>query len=299
MEQVFLNDRLVNAEAARVSVHDAGLLHGVGLFETMRGYAGRVFRLDAHLERLYQSAARLGIAVTQSRDELAAGLRELVAANGLRDARLRLTVTRGSLRQDAEGISTAIGTATAMTAYPAEYYRYGMMVLVCPYKQNGADPTAGHKTLNYFPRLLAMQQAQQHRAGEALWFTVDHRLAEGCVSNVFLVKDGVLLTPPLDTPVLGGIVRADVLDLAEAEGVQCVQRPLTVDDLLGAEEVFLTNSVMELMPVCRIEKHVVGQDQPGPIYGRLHDAYRAAVQAECGDEAYGPQERPPDNPATN
>jgi len=282
-EFVFLNDRLVEADEARVSIYDAGLLHGVGLFETMRSYNGMVFRLAEHLERLYRSAQALGIPVTQKQEEIAGWVQVLLDTNGLREARLRLTLTRGSIKDmepDNPAPSVMFITAAPMAGYPREYYEKGMTVTVSDYKQNPADPLAGHKTTNYFGRLLALQEAQRKQAGEALWFTTSNRLAEGCVSNVFLVKDDKLLTPPPDTPVLPGIVRQVVLEAAQKNEIKFEERHLDINDLLGAKEVILTNSIMELMPVCRIERHAVGGDKPGLIYKRLHELYQAAVQEE-------------------
>lgn len=282
-EFVFFNDRLVDVEDARVSIYDAGLLHGVGLFETMRSYNGVVFRLEDHLERLYGSAKALGIQVTQKQDEIAGWVEVLLEANGLLEARLRLTLTRGNIKDvdpDNPPPSLMFITAGPMVGYPEGYYKKGMTVVVSDYKQNPADPVAGHKTTNYFSRLLALQEAQQKQAGEALWFTPSNYLAEGCISNVFLVKDDKLLTPPLDTPVLGGIARKVVLELVQENEIEFEERQLDIKDLLGAKEVFLTNSIMELMPVCRIERHAVGEDKPGAIYKKLHELYREMVREE-------------------
>jgi len=280
-EFVFLNDGLVAAEDAKVSIYDAGLLHGVGLFETMRSYQGVIFRLADHLERMFRSAGELGFIVTQKREEVAGWLDVLLEANDLRDARLRLTMTRGNLREVSDedpGQSVMFATASAMTPYPPELYQRGMTVIVSDYKQNPADPTVRHKTLNYFSRLAALQEAQKKQAGEAIWLTTNNHLAEGSISNVFLVKDEQLLTPPLDTPVLPGITRQAVLELAAENEVEYQEEKLTIQDLLGADEVFLTNSIMELMPVCRIERHAVGKEKPGPVYKKLHDLYKQAVE---------------------
>ena len=282
-EYVFLNEQLVDSDTAHISVHDAGLLHGVGLFETMRSYHRWVFRLADHLDRLFASAAALGIAITQDRTDIVTAIGRLLEANNLQEARLRLTVTRGSIRNSSinEPVpSTLLITAGVTEPYPLRFYEKGMTIILSNYKQNVADPMAGHKTLNYFSRLLALQQAQQQNAGEALWFTPTNCLAEGCISNVFVVDGHRLLTPPTDTPVLPGIVRKVVLELAETEGIEYEERPLYIKDLLGASEVFLTNSIMELMPVCRIERHVVGDDKPGPIYKQLHQLYCRTVEAE-------------------
>jgi len=286
-EYVFLNNVLTDSDQAAVSIHDAGLLHGIGLFETMRSYGGRVFRLNDHLDRLFHSAAALNIPVTSQKLEIEYGIGELLRANQLTDARLRLTLTRGNIKNTSPenpSPSTLFITAAPLTPYPPEYYNKGMTVIISDYKQNPLEPTAGHKTINYFNRLLALQQAQLKQAGEALWFTTANHLAEGCISNVFLVHNEVLLTPPLATPVLPGIIRKLVLELAGQNGIKAEEKPLTIQDLLQASEVFLTNSIMELMPITRIEKHAVGNEKPGPLYQKLHDLYQSAAAAECQKE---------------
>ncbi len=277
-EFVYLNDRLVDADKAMISIHDTGVLHGIGLFETMRSYNGKVFALEDHLDRLYNSAQALEMNITQTRASVTTAVNELLQANHLTDqARLRLTVTPGSVRNVTEDnlpINTMFITATKFVSYPEELYATGMMTIITKYKQNPDEPGAGHKTLNYFPRLAALQQAQQNRAGEALWFTTTNRLAEGCISNVFIVLDGELLTPPVDTPVLPGIVRKIVIEAAGENNISVRERPIIIKELLGASEVFLTNSIMELMPVAKIENHQVHNGEPGPIYKKLHDLYR-------------------------
>jgi branched-chain amino acid aminotransferase len=286
-EYVFLNGQLVAAAEARVSAFDAGLLHGVGLFETMRAYNGVVFRLDDHLQRLRGSAEALRISLPEDVGPWRRGISDLLEANGLKEARVRLMVTPGSVRAAAEGQGqppgepTVLITAGPMTAYSAELYQRGMTVLICGFKQGRYDPTCGHKTTSYFPRLIALRDAQLRGCGEALWFTTENLLAEGSISNIFVVKDRVAKTPPVDTPVLPGVARKVVLELAGAEGIAYREAPLTINDLLGAEEVFLTNSIMEVMPVCRIERHAVGDEKPGPITGQLAEAYRLRVTAEC------------------
>jgi len=285
-EFVFLNDRLVAAEDAHISIYDGGLLHGVGIFETLRSYGGQVYRLEDHLRRLSDSAGELGITITQNLDELPGWIDVLLEANGLGDARLRLTLTRGNIRNadpDNPESSNLFITAGPMTGYPPEYYQKGMTVIVSDFKQNPHDFTLKHKTINYLGRLLALKQAHKKQAGEALWFTVNNLLAEGCVSNIFLILKEKLLTPPLDTPVLAGVTRQAVLELARGNDIECVEKELVIQELLAAKEVLLTNSIMELMPVCRIERHAVGEDKPGPVYKKLHELYKQAVEQECLD----------------
>ncbi len=277
---VYLNDGLVEASEARVSVFDAGLQHGVGLFETMRSYGGKVFRLEDHIERLYRSATALNLTISQTREKMTAGVGDVLEANGLQDARLRLTMTSGNIKNiDIDNLptSTLLIAATELRAYPEELYRHGMRTIITGYKQNPEDPTTGHKTTNFFSRLMALQQAQGMKTGEAIWFTTVNQLAEGSISNIFLVHKGKLLTPSLDTPVLPGVTRKAVLELAGENGIECEEKLLAVKDLLEAEEVFLTNSIMELMPVQSVEAHKVGDEKPGPVYQKLHELYRQAV----------------------
>ena len=152
--KVFLNGMIVDESDAHVSIHDAGLMHGVGLFETMRSYKGVVFRLADHLDRLFRSAKTLGIEIDHNRAELAEAVEDLLDANSLTEARIRLTVTRGSLAQldeDQPPRSTLILTAAKQQSYPAEYYKKGMTVIISRYKQNPDDPLSGHKALSFFP----------------------------------------------------------------------------------------------------------------------------------------------------
>ena len=283
-EKVFLNGEIIPASQAKLSVFDGGFLHGAGLFETMRAYAGSVYRLDEHLDRLLKSAKELAIPVTRDdKDSLHKAVAETLQANELSEARLRLTVTRGDLHSDPDEqkVGTILITASPLQPYPAEFYKKGMTAVLADSKVSSSDPIARHKSINYLSRLLVLRKAQRLKAGEALWFTELNHLAEGCISNVFLVKDSKLLTPPLAEPILPGITRATVLELARAEKIAVSEQTLTIDDLLGAEEVFLTNSIMEIMPVCRIEKHAVANDRPGPITKQLAQLYQQDVARKC------------------
>ena len=281
-DKVFLNDKLVDVEQAHVSVTDSGLLYGAGLFETMRSHNGVVFRLEDHLDRLFQSAAHLSINHDLDKKYLTEAVYELLGANKLTEARLRLTLTNGPITETAEQAQpTLLITAGALQLYPPEYYQTGVMVVLCPYRQNTTDPVCGHKTTNYYPRLIALTLARQKQAAEALWFTNDNRLAEGCVSNVFLVKGSVLHTPALGTPVLPGIARKAICRIAERESIQLVEEDLHISNVLEADEVFLTNVVMEVLPVIGVEKHTIGQGKVGPVAGELRRRFTETIEEEC------------------
>ncbi len=283
--KVFLNDGLVAESDAKVSVSNPALLHGVGLFETLRAYAGRPFRLEAHVERMRRSAERFNMPMGEALARVPEAVAAVLAANGLKDARIRFTVTPPAAN-DADGRVTLLAAAQAAAGYPAELYEKGMTALICTsYRQSAHDPLAGHKTTSYLPRLLALRDAQDRQCGEALWFTPENLLAEGSISNVFLVKEGRLRTPGLDTPVLPGVTRAEVLDLARELGIPAEEGPCTIDDLLDAEEAFLTNAAMEVMPLTRVERRAIGEERLGETTRRLAEAYRERVGRACGGGA--------------
>ncbi|HOK65598.1 MAG TPA: aminotransferase class IV [Anaerohalosphaeraceae bacterium] len=278
MEQVFLNGSLVPASQARIGIDDSSFLYGIGLFETMRAVGGRVFRFSDHWQRLADSAQALSIVNSYSKEEVQDAVGQVLRANQLTDARIRLTLTGGSLRAEENRRSTLLITATAFVPYPKEYFEKGVRVVITDYRQNPKDPFIGHKTTCYGPRLAALRVAHEKLAAEALWFTTENRLAEGCISNVFLIRQGKLLTPPLSTPVLPGIARKTVLELAQQEKIATEERPLDINDLLAAEEVFLTNVVMTILPVVAVEGHTVGEGKPGAVTRHLTQKYEEKLR---------------------
>jgi branched-subunit amino acid aminotransferase/4-amino-4-deoxychorismate lyase len=173
------------------------------------------------------------------------------------------------MAQGGQSTATLLITATRFEPYPDEYYQKGVGVVLTDFRQNAQDPIVKHKTTNYFSRLLALNIAHQKKAAEAIWFTADGRLAEGCVSNVFCVKDSALYTPTLETPVLPGIMRKTVCEIAKAESIKLVEKDLTIKDLLAADEVFLTNVIMLILPVVAVEAHTVGDGRVGSVTRRF------------------------------
>ena len=283
MEKVFLNDKLVDIDKACISVTDSGFLYGAGIFETMRSYNGVVFSLKDHLDRLFFSAKKLSINNAYDKKFITDAIYKLLKANKLTDARLRLTLTGGPMSEPEEKRrATLLITATKIQPYPPEYYKNGVLAVLCPFRQNPTEPIYRHKTINYFSRMLGLQFAHQRRAAEALWFTVDNRLAEGCISNVFLVKDSVLYTPPIKTPVLAGVARKTVCQIAIKNSIKLVEKDLSIDDVLGADEIFLTNVIMQIMPVSGVEKHTVGDGKVGPMVKKLQKCFDELIKSECG-----------------
>lgn len=283
-QSIYINGAFVSKEDALISVYDGGYLHGAGLFETMRAENGCVFRFESHMERMVRSASKLFAPIERDALPSQAVFRALLERNNLDAARVRLTVSAGTM--DAE-LGEAMpqlsicATAVKLSAYPRDFYERGVTVAICPFRVSPTDPIAGHKTTGFLPRLLGLREARQAHCTEAIWFTTANQLAEGSISNVFVVHDGVLKTPPIDTPVLPGITRRVIQGIASDTDIEAVECPLSIDDLLDADEVLLTNTIMQVIPVTRVEKHDIGDGRVGPMAGRLLDDYRQLVKREC------------------
>ncbi|MHC4427696.1 MAG: aminotransferase class IV [Planctomycetota bacterium] len=291
---VWLNGKLLERASATVSAFDAGLQHAIGLFETMTACNGRVFRAMHHTTRLVESAKTLLLSDRLRAEPLAEAVDHVVERNELDEARVRLTVTGGDLNMLTAPRGTRVDPtilidAQPPTRYPDVFFQEGVMVTIARERANPTSPMAGHKTLDYWRRIHALQHAAAERAGEALWFTTEGELASGSVSNVFCVRDGGLTTPSArgeqaadadPPPVLPGITRQAVLELAEAEGIETRRERLAIGDVLGAEEVFLTNSSWGVLPVVAVEQEKIGTGTVGPITRRLLDAYRAVLEQE-------------------
>jgi len=283
---VYYNGQLVSAADARIGTVDGGWLHGAGLFETMRAENGRLFRLESHIERLRSSATKLMRSIERIELPSRVDFLELLERNQLTDARVRLTVSAGDMT--VESVSdrhwTVVATAAPLVVPATKLYQDGAQVAISSYRVSPLDPTGGHKTTSYLPRLLGLREAQQKQCMEALWFTTRNTLAEGCISNVFVVKNDTIKTPPLDTPVLPGIARATVLELARSLKIAATETALSIDDLLDADEVFLTNMVMQVMPVTKIERRDIADGKVGPMARRLRAAFDELVRKECAAE---------------
>lgn len=297
MPFVWLNGELTDESTAAIGVRDTGLLHGAGIFTTMRSFNGRVFRLAQHLKRIRESSQILFIPLTQKDSAIEEAVATLLAKNELADARLRLTVTRGQVTQDPTHgphlRPNVLLTAAPIEPYPDEFYQKGMTaVLLDEQKLNPYDIQAGHKTLDYFSRLAALREANRRGAGEAFWFNVHNYLQSGSISNVFIVKAGVIRTPPTNeelrdatvrertaypkSNVLPGVIRGAIIEFAQAAGIPVELGSIEVSQLLDADEVFITNSIMGVMPICRLERKAIANDQPGPITRQMSDALATA-----------------------
>ncbi len=283
---VYLNGKFLPAGDAHLSVLDGGWLHGAGLFETMRAEGGRVFRLESHIARLSKSAQKLLMPIQREDLPSRVDFLDLLERNELKVARVRMTVSAGAMGHDdsANASLTVCVTAAPLSPPAPKVYETGVQVAVCDFRQSPSDPLAGHKSTAYLSRLLGLRDAQRAKCMEAIWFTTGNLLAEGCISNVFVVKKNVLKTPPLDTPVLPGIARSVVLDLARQANITVQECPLTIDDLLDADEVLLTNAIMQVMPVIRVEKHEIAKGRVGPVAGQMLEGYKKLLRKECAGQ---------------
>lgn len=289
----WLNGSLVEVDEARISAFDMGFQHAVGLFETMRAAHGRIFRPEAHMARLAGSARELMLTDTLRSGPLAEAAQETLTRNGLEEARIRLTLSGGAMVRRStempEVDPTILIHVQPRTPYPEALFETGVRVVVANDRMNPFDSHAGHKTLNYWSRLSALQAAGARGAAEALWFTVSNHLACGSTSNVLLVRGDTLVTPPargeevagaLPSPVLPGITRQAVLEVARENGLVVERAMLDIDDVLSADEVMLTNSGWGLMPVIGVEREELTGGRPGPVFKALRRGFEAMLDRE-------------------
>jgi len=279
-----LNGQFLSADAPAVSALDRGFLYGDGLFETLRAYGGAPFLLDEHLARLNASAAELRISDGLDTRLIAHNLGELLRLNALdaADAYIRITLTRGAhlgrLELEPTARPTVSIAARPLRALPPAFYELGISAIIASIRQNADSPLPRHKTLNYLGNLLAKTEAHDREAHEAILLNTRGEVAEAASSNLFLVRGGRLLTPPLASNILPGITRAEVLHLAGQAGIPVGEQPILPAELQAADEVFLTNSIAELLPVRSIDGRAVGSGEPGPVTRTLHAAYCRRVE---------------------
>ena len=284
MRWIYLNGELVERGEAAVPALDRGLLYGYGLFETMRCYGGRVFRLEEHHRRLCEGAAVLAMAVPLSLSALAEAVQAVLERNEMTDAYLRLTLTAGALPSGSasggHGDATVALFARPQSGYPPALYRRGMAAVTSAVRRNETSPLSRVKSLNYLDNLLAREDARGRDAEEAILLNTRGFVAEGSASNVFLVREERLITPSIQSGALEGITRQAVLELATSAGLKAVQSEVEPSAFWDVAESFLTNSVMEIMPLTRLDGRPIGSGRPGPATERLRRLYREMVVFE-------------------
>jgi len=283
-EIVYLNGSLIPRSQARISVMDYGFLYGYALFETMRAYQGQVFRLDSHLRRLARSAEMLSIPVEAGGLEEA--VMETLRANRLSDARIRITVSIGEGGMVPDPTTCQQPTVLIMAGeykpYPDEVYEKGFSAVASTIRRNSQSPISALKSANYLESILARQESRAAGVDEAIFLNDKGFLAEASMSNIFLVTDGTLKTPGERSGILPGITRETVLELASALGIKATEEDIGLDELINAGEAFLTNSLIEVMPLVEVAGKPIASGRPGPVTGTLMAAYWKLVTPDGG-----------------
>jgi len=284
--KVWLNGQLVDKQDAKLSVFDHGTLYGDGVFEGIRAYDGRVFQCRAHIDRLFDSARAIRLAVPYTKQELTDAIYETMRANDRRDAYIRLVVTRG---EGTLGLSpfkcpnpNAFIIVDSIQLYPEEMYANGMAVIIAKTIRTSprmCNPSA--KTLNYLNNIFAKIEAIDAGVAEAIMLNEHGNVAECTGDNLFIVKDGCVITPPVSAGILPGITRAVVMDLARHEGIPLEENDFLPQQLYEADECFLTGTAAEIIAVTKVDGRSIGNGAVGPVTKRLTEAFRAFVrQAE-------------------
>ncbi len=281
---VWLNGDLVPRDEARLSVFDHGLLYGDGVFEGIRSYGGKVFRLEAHVRRLFDSARGIRLRIPMTEDAMARAIRDTLEANALQDAYFRVVVTRGvgTLGLDPNRCKdpTVFIICDKISLYPAELYENGLEVVTAATMRNHPNALNPRlKSLNYLNNILAKIEAIDAGTLEAVMLNHQGYVAECTGDNLFIVRDGVLFTPPIAAGILKGITRDEIIAIAADVGLEVREEDLTRQDLYVADECFLTGTAAEVVPVVGIDKRAIGDGAPGPITKRLTEEFRRRTRA--------------------
>jgi len=268
--KIWLNGKLVDREDAKITVFDHGLLYGDGVFEGIRVYKGRIFELDAHIKRLYESAKSIRLVISINQSELTRAVKETVEANNVSDGYIRLVVTRGvgtlGLNPFVCKNSCIYIIADSIQLYSEELYEKGMKIISATTVRNhplAIPPQA--KSLNYLNNILAKIEALDNDVPEAIMYNHQGYVAEASGDNVLIVKDGVIYTPPAEAGALPGITQRVVIKLAKEENIQVIEKNLTRFDLYVCDEFFLTGTAAEVIGIVDVDGRIIGDGKPGPI----------------------------------
>jgi len=281
--QIYISGKFFPQEDAKISVFDHGLLYGDGVFEGLRSYRGKVFRLDEHIRRLYESAKAIWLEIPMSPDEMCGAVNESVRINKIDDGYIRLVVTRGAgtLGLDPNRCSNpqVIIIADAISLYPKELYEKGLEIVTVSVQRNHPAALSPRiKSLNYLNNILAKIEGIQAGCIEALMLNHKGEVAESTGDNIFLVHHGVLQTPPLEAGILEGVTRDAVIEIALEAGIEVREMPLTKHDVYVADECFLTGTAAEIIPVVRVDSRVIGTGKPGPMTRDLEKRFKKLTQ---------------------
>ena len=278
---IFLNGKIISDADANISSADRGFLYGDGIYETLRSYNGKPFKLADHLERMRDSARQLKISFDYTNADIGERINELLEKNHTQDAYIRITLSRGSgggrLQMDDNIEPTTLIQVKPFSPYDSKLYDEGMSLVVSDYKRSTTCPISRYKSTNLLQSILRKEEANKKSAHEAIILDTDGYVAECVVSNIFMVSAGSVVTPSLDTNILPGITRRMVLDICKNSGIPIDEEHFKIDVLIKADEVFITNSLMEIMPVSRIDDCKIGNPVTGRITQQLMNAYKRFV----------------------
>ncbi len=282
--KIWLDDKLVDEADAKVSVFDHGLLYGDGVFEGIRFYNGRIFRLDEHIRRLFDSSRAILLDLPWSQEQVCRFTCETVAANALSDGYIRLVVTRGAgglgLNPYLCPKPSMFIIASTIQLYPEEHYQNGLAIITCATRRpSPAALMPQVKSLNYLNNIMAKIEAIQANAQEAVMLNEQGYVAECTGDNLFLMKNGTLFTPLIGDGALDGITRSVIIELSRTLGIPFVERSLTRYDIFTSDECFLTGTAAEIIPVVALDRRPIGTGQPGPFTHRFMDAYHQLVMS--------------------
>jgi len=284
--KVYLNGRFIDKHKAKISIFDHGLLYGDGVFEGIRSYGRLVFKLEEHINRLYESANYIRLKIPISKKEMLDAVIKTLKKNKLKDAYIRLVVTRGpgDLGLDPRkcaGKAVVFIITDKIVLYPKAFYKNGLFIITAKTRRNlplAINPKI--KSLNYLNNILAKIEAIDQGVQEAIMLTHDGFVAECTGDNIFIVNNNCLITPPPEIGALEGITRDSVISIAERHGIRFRERMLTLLDLYRADECFLTGTAAEIVPVVKIDKKKIGSGKPGPITECLLEKFREATKKE-------------------
>lgn len=276
--KIWLDGKLVDEADAKLSVFDHGVLYGDGVFEGIRFYNGRIFRLEEHIRRLFDSARAIILDIPWTAEEVSQFTRETVAANGLTDGYIRLVVTRGSgglgLNPYLCPKASMFIIASTIQLYPQEHYRDGLSIITCATRRPAPAALMPQvKSLNYLNNVMAKVEAIRSNALEALMLNEQGHVAECTGDNIFIVKNGEVHTPLITDGALDGITRDVIIELCEGLGIPVVERTMTRYDIFIADECFLTGTAAEVIPVVELDRRTIGTGKPGPVTKQLLDAF--------------------------
>lgn len=282
---IYFDGRFVPEEEAKVSVFDHGLLYGDGVFEGIRAYNGRVFRLKQHIDRFFDSARAISLDIPYSKAEVMEIVLETFRRNNLTSGYDRLVITRGvgDLGLDPRKCPRPclFNIASTITLYPEEFYRNGLDLITVPTRRNIPEAINPRiKSLNYLNNVLAKIEANLAGVAEAIFLNEQGYVAEATADNLFIVKNGVLKTPATYCGALEGVTRNAVLELARKRGIPTEETIVTRYDIFVADECFLTGTAAELVPVVKVDGRIIGEGRPGPIFAQLLEDFHRLVQED-------------------